>query len=217
MSHRKPEQRASGHRRDDRAGHGERGVRPRRPQHHRGGRHRQRRVVVEPAARPELAEVLGEQVERDERHDQHAGPGDDGAGLGAAVDDTAHQHHDPDGLERRDEQQRDPRDPRPRQLRPVHGGQRRQQSGPRRERRGGGAGGPAVPYGRARAGGPALRRHLRGLRGNDARHLAVLPFVSDTHPDTFTVLITPSPVPRWPWPRPRRAPGRHPPGWVWPA
>ena len=145
---------------DERPRHGEGRVRARRAQHHRGGRHRQRGVVVEAAAGPQLAEVLGEQVQRDEGDDEHRRPGDHGPRLGAAVDDAAHQDHDPDRLEGRHEQQRDPGDPRPGQLRPVHGGQRRPQPRARRRgRRARGAGAPRRP-GR-RPAGPRRVRHSR--------------------------------------------------------
>lgn len=80
------------------------------------GGHRQRRVVVEPAPGPQLPEVLGEEVERHEGDDQHAGAGHHGPGRIAAVDHPAQQDHDPDGLEGGDEQQRDPSDPGPGEL-----------------------------------------------------------------------------------------------------
>lgn len=83
--------------------------------------------MVEPAAGPQLPEVLGEQIERDEGDDEHAGSGDDGARLRPALDDSAHQDHDPDGLEGRHEEQRDPGDPGPGQLGAVDGGERGEQ------------------------------------------------------------------------------------------
>ncbi len=123
--------------------------------------------MVESAAGPELPEVLGEEVERDEGDDQHAGAGDHEAGLGAAVDHPAHHDHDPDGLEGGDEQQRDPGDPGAGELGAVDSAERGQQPGAGRQR-----GGRFVVGPRSGAWGGRSRR----LWGNHA-HAVIQPFL----------------------------------------
>lgn len=89
--------------------------------------------MIEPARGPQLPEILREQIESNERDDQNTRPGDDSLRLPTPVHHAPHQDHDADGLERGDEEQRDPGDARPRELRAVHGSQGRQQPGPRGE------------------------------------------------------------------------------------
>lgn len=89
--------------------------------------------MIEPTARPQLPEILGEQVQRDERDDEYRRARHHGPRLTSAVHHPAHQDHDPDRLEGGHEQQRNPRDPCPGQLCPVHSAQRGPQPGTRPE------------------------------------------------------------------------------------
>src|SRR3954447_8638007 len=207
MGQRKPEQHTPEHGGHHGPGHGEGGVRPRGAEHHGGRRHRQGGVVIEPAARPQLAEVLREQIERDEGDDQHGRPGDHRPGLAPAVHDPPHQDHDADRLEGRHEQQRDARDPRAGQLRPVHGRQRRPQPRARPE-----LGGP-VP---ARL--PDGRRAARQNLGRYDTHVALLlfaPAVALCRTDTAVRVLKALKSSPAPAARPRPARGTRPPGWVW--
>lgn len=89
--------------------------------------------MIEPAGGPQLSEILREQIKSDKSDNQNTRPGDNSLRLPAAVHHAPHQNHDADGLEGGDEEQRDPGDARPRELRAVHGSERRQQPGPRGE------------------------------------------------------------------------------------